>query len=47
MSFHRTFEANRDLITSVTNAWNGAAVSGFAYTNDGIGRRTGAGLTRG
>ena len=40
MSFHRTFEPNRDLIASVTNAWNGAAVSSFAYTNDELGRRT-------
>ena len=40
MSFQRTFEANRDLIASVTNAWNGAAVSSFAYTNDELGRRT-------
>jgi YD repeat-containing protein len=40
MSFQRTFEANRDLIASVTNAWNGSAVSSFAYTNDEIGRRT-------
>ena len=40
MSFQRTFEANRDLIASVTNAWNGAAISSFAYTNDEIGRRT-------
>ena len=39
MSFQRTFEPNRDLIASVTNAWNGAAVSRFAYTNDELGRR--------
>ena len=40
MSFHRTFEPNRDLVASITNAWNGVAVSSFAYTNDEIGRRT-------
>ena len=39
VSFQRTFEPNRDLIASVTNAWNGAAVSRFAYTNDELGRR--------
>ena len=40
MSFHRTYEPHRDLIVSITNAWNGAAVSSFAYTNDELGRRT-------
>ena len=39
MSFQRTFEPHRDLIVSITNAWNGAAVSSFAYTNDELGRR--------
>ncbi len=40
MSFRRTFEPNRDLISSVTNAWNATPISSFAYTNDDIGRRT-------
>ncbi|MBP7431007.1 MAG: RHS repeat-associated core domain-containing protein [Candidatus Hydrogenedentes bacterium] len=40
MSFQRTFEPNRDLISSVTNAWNATPISSFAYTNDDIGRRT-------
>ena len=40
MSFNRTFEPNRDLISSVTNAWDATPISSFAYTNDEIGRRT-------
>jgi len=36
----RTFEPTRDLVATVTNTWNGAAVSSFVYTNDAIGRRT-------
>lgn len=34
------YEANRDLIASVTNAWNGSLVSSFDYHNDAIGRHT-------
>jgi len=39
-SFTRTYEPHRDLITAVTNHWNGAPVSSFAYVNDAIGRWT-------
>ena len=36
----KTFEPNRDLITTVSNVYNGTAVSSFAYQNDALGRRT-------
>ncbi|MCK6486670.1 MAG: hypothetical protein L6R00_21380, partial [Phycisphaerae bacterium] len=36
----RTFEPNRDLITSVENKWDSTTVSKFEYTNDALGRRT-------
>ena len=39
-SFTRAYEPHRDLITAVTNHWNGTLVSSFAYVNDAIGRRT-------
>ena len=35
-----SYEPNRNLIASVTNAWNGALISSFDYVNDEIGRRT-------
>jgi RHS repeat-associated protein len=34
------YEANRNLVDSVTNAWNATTISAFAYTNDAAGRRT-------
>ncbi len=36
----RSYEPNRNLITAVTNAFNGNLISAFDYTNDEIGRRT-------
>jgi YD repeat-containing protein len=35
-----SYEPQRDLIASVTNAWNSALISSFDYVNDEIGRRT-------
>ncbi len=36
----RTFEPNRNLITSLTNSFGGTQMRRFDYTNDEIGRRT-------
>lgn len=36
----RSYEPNRNLITSVTNSFNDNLISAFDYTNDAIGRRT-------
>jgi RHS repeat-associated protein len=36
----RSYEPNRDLIVSVSNLWDSAAISTFAYGNDAVGRRT-------
>jgi RHS repeat-associated protein len=36
----RSFEPNRDLLTAVSNRYNGATVSAFDYLNDALGRRT-------
>jgi RHS repeat-associated protein len=36
----RSYEPNRNLITSVTNSFNGNLISAFDYANDAIGRRT-------
>ena len=35
----KTFEADRNLISSVSNLWNSAAVSFYQYANDSVGRR--------
>jgi len=39
-SVHRQYEPSRDLLTLVSNAWNGTTLSTFAYANDALGRRT-------
>ena len=36
----RAYESNRNLITAVTNSFNGNLISAFDYINDEIGRRT-------
>ena len=36
----RAYESNRNLITAVTNSFNGNLISAFDYANDSIGRRT-------
>ncbi len=36
----RSYEPNRNLITSITNSFNGNLISAFDYANDEIGRRT-------
>ena len=36
----RSYEPNRNLITAVTNSFNGNLISAFDYANDAIGRRT-------
>jgi RHS repeat-associated protein len=36
----RAFEAHRDLLTAVSNRYNGVTVSAFDYINDAIARRT-------
>jgi RHS repeat-associated protein len=36
----RAFEAHRDLLTAVSNRYNGATVSAFDYINDALSRRT-------
>jgi len=36
----RTYETNRDLLTAVSNRYNGATVSAFDYVNDALARRT-------
>ena len=36
----RSYEANRDLITSIENKWGGSQVSKYSYINDNLGRRT-------
>jgi RHS repeat-associated protein len=39
-STRKTYDPTRNLITMVSNAWNGVAISTFGYGNDAIGRRT-------
>ena len=39
------YEAHRNLLNTVTNEYDGTTVSGYSYTNDAIGRRTGMGRT--
>jgi RHS repeat-associated protein len=34
------YEANRNLVNTVTNTWNASTISAFDYTNDAAGRRT-------
>ena len=36
----RAYEPNRNLITSISNAWGATPISTFAYQNDPLGRRT-------
>jgi RHS repeat-associated protein len=36
----RSYESDRNLITSITNAWNNSVISSFDYINDQLGRRT-------
>ena len=38
-SVARTYEPNRDLLTSVTNAFGGAPLPSYAYVSDALGRR--------
>ena len=40
-SARKTFEPNRDLITTVSNTFGTVTISSFNYENDGLGRRTG------
>jgi RHS repeat-associated protein len=39
-SARKTYEPNRDLITTVSNTFGTATISAFNYENDGLGRRT-------
>jgi RHS repeat-associated protein len=39
-SLMRTYESNRNLITSITNGFGGVSLHRFDYVNDQIGRRT-------
>lgn len=36
----RSYEPNRNLITAITNSFNGNPISAFDYANDEVGRRT-------
>ena len=35
-----SYEANRDLVSSIENKLNNTVISNYAYTNDALGRRT-------
>ena len=39
-SARKTYEPNRDLITTVSNKFGSTTISAFGYVNDGLGRRT-------
>ena len=39
-NWSRSYEADRNLITSVSNLWNTSVISAFGYANDELGRRT-------
>ncbi|MDD2230188.1 MAG: hypothetical protein PHY48_12325 [Candidatus Cloacimonetes bacterium] len=40
LSVSRSYELYRNLISSITNAWNFSVVSSFNYSNDSTGKRT-------
>ncbi|MEI7900704.1 MAG: RHS repeat-associated core domain-containing protein [bacterium] len=39
LSQTRSFEPTRDLVTAISNRWNGSPISAYAYENDALGRR--------